>query len=881
MRKPGLTLGLLFLVWPVDAVAFATVGVVSGRVLDATNRLPVAEAEIRVLGSATVVATSSAGDFELSIGGAPARLRVLAPGYRPLEVLLESGFTEILLERGPDHVFNGSVTVRGSVPRLGEGLRLDQPLSEEVLRLRPHTSAAEALQRVAGAIAERDKGYADHVVIRGAESRLVATALDGEPLASPDGDVRSAGVGLVPADFLQEVRVSKTVTPGMDGNAIGGVINLVTREAPTDGLRTVDISNGWDSETENRLVAGGATVGRRFDKGGLGALLSAHVQEADRGAERLEASYRGGLVSEVDLGDYTFVRQRQGFAAALDSSPNDATALRAKGLFGSLATDELIRSLEFDLADREIERELKDSRLVRDISSATLGGDHRLGGGFHVDYKIGAQRASETEPGRIDTSFIQENVSFAPKQLQPVPLDEDIRRFRLDQIGVEDNSTKEEDVFVALNLSARIRQRSDPGLFRAGLKLRDKEKSRDADTTGFEPERTLFLASFLDSGFADDAFLRGRYALGPMVDRDEARGLIDRFDLTGDRSFEEEVADYRARETTSAAYVMAELTLGESFTMLPGVRYERTSSDYLGFEVIAADSLEDSSKRDVAGSGSYGMWLPGIHASYSIGPSLVLRGAFTRTLARPDYFDLVPYRIFDFEDAELELGNAALRPTSALNLDLEIDWRPSSASQFSVGLFQKKMADFIFSRRSLQEILSRLFEVSQPVNGHRASLRGIEASLRHRFGSRSGLFEGLGLEVRLAGTESSAVIDELESTRLRLPSQPSLSGQLLLTYNRGRVFGELSAGYFGQYLLELGNDRAEDLYVVSQRRLDVAAGFSATERTQIFLRIDNLADEPFLVYEGSPDRSFLMEYTGWSVRAGLKLQLRPARGSTR
>jgi TonB-dependent receptor len=852
--------------------AIAAAEMVSGCVLDADSRAPIGEARVEIQGSGVVVVTGPSGDFELAAGIGPVGLRILAPGYRSREVLLESGFKEILLERDDDPVFTDSITVDGPPAGPSDGLRVEESLSEEVLRVRPDTSAAEVLQRIAGAIVQRDKGEADRVVLRGAESRLVATSLDGERLASPEGDVRSAGIGLIPTELLEEVRVSKTLTPDMDGDAIGGVVDLVTRKAPAGGLRTVDVSSGWDSEAEGRLGAGSFAVGRRYNQDKLGVLLSASLQGADRGADQLEARYEGDAVERLELRDYDLARERRGLAAALDYSPNDTTDLRAKLFSSSLATDELRRRAKFDLADGEIERELKDSHLEREITSVSLGGDHLLSGGVQVDYRVGAQRASQREPDRIDTSFIQEDVRFTSEGLQPVPVDEDVTRFRLDKIGVENNQTREDDAFAAVNLRVPIGRSDDLGLFRAGLKIRDKSKFQDTNTTIFEPQDDLFLDSFLDPSFSGSGFLRGRYGLVPMVDRGQARGLIDGLGLAGVRSFEEEAADYRAGETISAAYAMAELALGKRLSLLPGVRYEHTASDYRGFEVVAADTLEDSSIRDLSGTQSYGMWLPGIHAAYSVNRDFVLRGAVTRTLARPDYFDLVPYRIFDFEDAELEIGNAALRPTSSWNSDLGLEWRPGNSTGFELALFHKKMTDFIYTRRRNEEISGGLFDVTRPVNGHHATLLGVEASLRHRFGSRVRFLEGFGFELHFTGTSSSAEIDESASTRFRLPGQTALSTQGLLSYHRGRLFGNLSAGWVGEYLLEFGGGRDEDVYIASQRRLDLAAGFSATEWAQVYLHVNNLTDEPLRMYQGSPEKPFRIEYTGWSARAGVRLQ---------
>ncbi len=737
----------------------------------------------------------------------------------------------------------------------------------------PDTSAAEVLQRIGGATVERDRGEADRVLIRGAESRLVSTTLDGERLASTEGDARTAGIGLVPASLLEAVRVSKTFTPDMDGDAIGGVVDLVTRKAPAGGLRELDSSGGWDGQSEGWLRAGSVALADRFVDDRLGLLFSGSVQNAERGADRLDARYDGKSVERLELRDYALTRDRRGFSGALDFAPSESSELFAKGFFSSLTTDEERRRAKFDLGDSEIERELKDSRLEQEVISLTAGGHQLLRGKVLVDYKIGAQRAAQHEPFRVDTSFIQEDVAFSPDGLQPTPTNEDVSLFRLDKVGVENNETEEENLFGSIDLSTPIRvQDRDRGIFRTGVKLRGKTKRQDTDTSIFESDRDLFLADFLDRSFFGRGFLDGRHDLGPVVDRDQARDLIEGFGLMGSLSLEEEAADYRATETTAGAYAMAELTLGSRWTLLPGVRYEQTRSDYRGFEVLASGSPDDAPIRDLAGEQSYGKWLPGIHAAYAARENLILRGAVTRTLARPDYFDLVPFRLFDFEDAELELGNSELRPTTSWNFDLGVDWFAGRSTEASLSLFQKSIDDFIFTRRTTSEIAGDLFYVTRPTNGERAELQGIEVSFRHRLDANAGLLEGFAIELHYTGTRSSARIDELESNRFRLPGQAWNSGQLLIGYDRGPVFSSLTATYVGDYLLELGGNREEDVLFDRQLRFDVAAGFSITEWAQIYMHLNNLTDEPLRMYQGSPDRLYRLEYTGRSARIGFKLR---------
>lgn len=56
--------------------------------------------------------------------------------------------------------------------------------------------------------------------------------INGNRLPSAEGDTRNVQLDLIPADMVQTIEVNKVVTSDMDGDAIGGTINLVTKSTP-------------------------------------------------------------------------------------------------------------------------------------------------------------------------------------------------------------------------------------------------------------------------------------------------------------------------------------------------------------------------------------------------------------------------------------------------------------------------------------------------------------------------------------------------------------------------------------------------------------------------------------------------------------------------
>lgn len=60
---------------------------------------------------------------------------------------------------------------------------------------------------------------------------MSSVTINGNRVPSAEGDTRNVQLDLIPADMIQTIEVNKVVTPDMDADAIGGSINLVTKNS--------------------------------------------------------------------------------------------------------------------------------------------------------------------------------------------------------------------------------------------------------------------------------------------------------------------------------------------------------------------------------------------------------------------------------------------------------------------------------------------------------------------------------------------------------------------------------------------------------------------------------------------------------------------------
>ena len=72
----------------------------------------------------------------------------------------------------------------------------------------------------------RSAGEASKVVIRGLEPKFNAITINNVRIPSTAYDDRSVDLSMISTDMLSGIEVYKAITPDMDAEAVGGVVNL-------------------------------------------------------------------------------------------------------------------------------------------------------------------------------------------------------------------------------------------------------------------------------------------------------------------------------------------------------------------------------------------------------------------------------------------------------------------------------------------------------------------------------------------------------------------------------------------------------------------------------------------------------------------------------
>jgi TonB-dependent receptor len=887
------------LVLPFAAAAQTSAGSITGVVTDSATGAPLAGADVSIEGAASTTATDRAGRFTLAgIAGGPHELRISYLGHATerASVTVIPGQALAVTAALSRTAFEETVQVSATAGSIGEGqaqalnqqrtaLNITNVISADQIGSFPDPNAAEAASRVPGVSIARDQGEGRYVLVRGTEARLNAMMIDGERIPAPEGDLRQVALDAVPADQLQSIEVSKAVTPDMDADSIGGAVNLITKQAvgrPTMLFSAAGGYNALQKDSDQRQLNG--TVGRRFAAGRVGLLVGGTASSLDRGSENFEAVYANGGLSDLQLRDYQIERERYGVNTSADVGLGPGGSLVLKAIFNEFKDYEINNRIRFRPPNSRIEHVLKNRHQDQHIRSVLGGGQHVLGVGTLVDYRLAWAESQEHQPDRLNTIFRQTGVTFSPnvsaisidpKNIQPNPSRNNPAVATLNAWQTEIFKTRDRDLTGSINV--RVPMSSSDGVatfLKAGAKVKDKRKNRDFLAQTASPASPVLFPALQDGGFDNGRFMSffpAGYAPFPGINADASRAMFNglpaarvQVDREGDAE------EYDAKERMTAGYAMAELFIGDRLMLLPGVRYERTAVDYRGFLVLYDDDGDYASTQPVTGGDTNGFVLPGFHLRYAFDDSTNLRVAATRTLARPNYYDLVPYQLVFQEDAEMTRGNSSLKPTTSSNVDLLLERYFQSVGVVSGGVFYKRLDDYIFPFRFQERAFGDLFEVTQPRNGDSASLWGAELAFQNRLRFLPGPLDGFGVYANYTWTDSSAQFPDRAGSST-LPGQSAHLGNVALWYEKRGFSGRSSWNFHGKYVDAVGAAAARDVYYDNHVQWDLNFSQQIVRQARVFVDVLNLTNAPLRYYEGITTRPIQEEYYRWWATFGVKV----------
>lgn len=743
-------------------------------------------------------------------------------------------------------------------------------VSGKTIQISPDLTVANVIQRVSGVTLERNSnGDGQHAILRGMDKRYNYTLVNGVKIPSPDNKYRYVPLDIFPSDLLDRLEVYKALTPAMEGDAIGGAINMVMKDAPDRFTFSANISTGYNelfmqrdfmtydykniqskspyerngnqySATQKDFskaavvyklkspmpnLLGSLAIGNRYFHDKLGVLLAGSYQNTYRGSNSLffdsetVDTLRGETLTKMSERQYSEQQTRYGLHSKLDYRVNGNHKIQFYNAFMNL-TNVQVRDVKttqltiggYDpvLGNATLGYSTR-SRLTRQqIFNSTLQGKHQLTEKFGAQWSAVYSKATNEVPDNITVPLLGVRQNFVEKR---TTVGDASRRW-------EHNSDR--DLSAYLNLTYVQNLDNMQLEYTAGGLFRDKNRTNFYNNYQLRPS---------------DPFA----AYG----KDFTEYSQINWTIQNPRGAVATALNYDATEQIKAGYVQVKAA-SQSFEALGGVRIESTDQGYTMRFPVGEDRPD--------GKQVYTDVLPSLHLKYKTRENVNLRASYFRSVNRPGFFEIVPYRIIN-EDYQ-ERGNADLKRAIADNIDLRYELFPKSSEQFMVGLFYKHIKDPI--EYTLQPDAIRGQDIYYaPGNFGNANNYGLEVDYIK-------YFKMFGVKANYTYTHSKIITPKSKRIRnesgdletISVDQSRPLYGQsahvanlsLLYKNPKNGIDGQLAGGYTGDRINTVSQFLDNDFWQKGFVQLDASVEKTFANGLGIFLKANNLLNTPMEVY---------------------------------
>ncbi|MDF1573155.1 MAG: carboxypeptidase-like regulatory domain-containing protein [Bacteroidales bacterium] len=723
----------------------AQTGNLSGVIADASSgeSLPGANIYIEGIGMGTI--SDIEGKYRLSnIPTGTYSIVYQYVGYVPQtqKVTINPGETQVQdVSMVYDAVNIDEVVV--TTQMLGQARAINQQLNSDALvnvissdkmKELPDVNAAEAIGRLPGISVQRTGGEANKIVVRGLSPKLTAVSINGIRVPPTGGDDRSVNLSMISPELLSSIEVFKSPTADMDGDAVGGVVNLGVMKAPLKPNASIRLHggyNGLDREIGN--YKGMLDVSRRFMDDKFGVFLKANYENTNRSSENVSVAYDDQygddqvwpLTDANFTDDYRLVN-RTGATLGLDYTYRTGEIV-GQGFY-SRRNNELITTTHGFADGTGVSHDFGHSESNLSVLQGTLTGKQRLSI-FQMDYAFAvSQTVNDTYYDAV-AHFGEPNGMLDTARVYSVEEKLDTRTYNYDDAFLGTYNFSLTDVFqniytAKLNIQADFNLGGQfSGFVKFGGQYRTENRARDLEpyrvsthylddglndravanmlpdvvTVGGNTGRKVLMENFVQD-FEPMGFWNNTYSMSPVFD-------VDYLDLWQERQqalvyeWEDPIRGhekYEVSESVAAAYFMTKLNYSRWFTFIPGVRYEHSDNSYLGY-VNSKTWDGNGAIWDTTTYQNYGVLLPSFHIKIKPLQWFDIRMSAVKTVSRPDYYMLVPRIRVDLQNARLQKGNFNLKHLEAWNYDLQFSFFDNKFGLFTIGGFYKSFDNY-FSR---------------------------------------------------------------------------------------------------------------------------------------------------------------------------------------
>jgi len=910
---------LLFLLFITGStVVYAQNGTISGVVTDAQSKDPVIGASVLIQGTQVGTMTDIEGKFTI-------------PNVKPGTYSLSISFITYTTNVIPDVVVESGKVTNVQVPMQEGSTALEEVVvtgtreinndislmksikesklvvsgisAQQIVKL-PDNDAAQVMKRVPG-ITIVDNRF---VMVRGVPERYNQVMINDAIAPSTEVDKRSFSFDLIPSAAVDQLLIFKSGSADKPGDFGGGVIQVVTKQAPSEDYFTVGLNFAYRDNTSLQNFAESKTGGTDFlgfDDGkrslpsgfpGTDALKQSDAYSPLRvnAAKSLNGNFdyttktapidygfSFGLAKNLHIG-----RVRASNLTNLSYGKNYQYSNPTYMRYGEFDTDPETKSQTiYNFHDRMYSNETKISgvhnwlfnigdnskiefknlyvQLGENVTTLRSGTDITSIPGLYQNYGYHYMSRS-IYSGQLQGKFNsadKRNTFSVLLGLNHVSRSEpDFRRFRT----IQDESTN--SFRMILPPSANL---FDAGRFYSNLTDKgyshglsfERKLRNDAENTrvpvikaGYYTEYktrnfNARYVSYKDVTNSQEIYEKTYLPLGQIFQPGNMISLNPDGTHTDGFSLQEGTDPsnaYEGKNTLLAGYVSASIPLGK-FDVTAGFRLEHNDQKLVTYK-------GDTTVNNVVTSP-----LPSLNLAYNLSERSLIRLAYSRTVNRPEFRELAPFLFYQFEYNLNIQGNRRLKTASIDNIDLRWEMYPNPGESVSFGAFYKNFKDPIeFTQASASGNLQFSY-----ANAPKAYSYGVELEVRKSLASL-GVSKflrntSINLNTSLIKSEVNMGLDPTQN-RFQQNKRP-LQGQSPYVVNLGVYYNDEASGWsanigynvFGNRIMAVGSTFFPSWVERPRQALDLQVAKMIGKKMEVKLNVQNVLNYQYRVYQDNDE----------------------------
>ncbi|MDV3457135.1 TonB-dependent receptor [Sphingomonas sp. HF-S4] len=276
---------------------------------------------------------------------------------------------------------------------------------------------------------------------------------------------------------------------------------------------------------------------------------------------------------------------------------------------------------------------------------------------------------------------------------------------------------------------------------------------------------------------------------------------------------------------------------------------------------------------------NYTDFLPAVNVWFDLSPQMILRFGAGRSIARPDYTDIVPRVSLNPGTLTGDGGDPSVNRYESDDYNLSLEWYPDRETIFAGALYYKNIASYIVNRTTQetfpvqtttpnlsrcsvvnagQQLYSCLFDINRRSNGAGGRNFGVELQASRR------LFGPFGAMVNY--TYSDAKSDSGDP----IPGNSKHALNLTGYFENDWLSLRASYNYRSEFFINI--DRASPLNQGSTESLDASLNVKLTDFLSLTADAVNLTNNKIYQYSGTETRFRALYDNGRIFYAGVRLK---------